>query len=191
MNLNLFEKISDGDEHAFELLFRRYYPRLCGFACKFVLNTNEAEEIVQEVFLKIWEKRELLKSQKELKPYLFKSVQNLCLNFVRHQQAVNKYYSVIESVYKSSTNPNFDIHEQLFGEELQTKIEEIMESLPQECKRIFQMSRDEGLKYSEIAKELNISIKTVETQMSRALSQFRNELKDYLAIFIISLFLNL
>jgi len=89
------------DEQQFELIFRKYYVRLCGFANKFIANTPEAEEIVQEVFLNIWAKKDRLKLNDEIKPYLIKSVQNLCFNFIEHQKIVDKYYTVIEVVYKN------------------------------------------------------------------------------------------
>lgn len=191
MDKNLINKIRKGDEEAFELLFKKYYVRLCGFARKFTINTEEAEEIVQEVFLKIWEKRELLKSEKEIKPYLFMSVQNLCFNLLEHKKVEDKYYSVIEFVYKNSDRKEFDAFEELLGTELQERVKKVTDSLPAECQRIFLMSRNEGLKYAEIAERLEISIKTVETQMSRALAKFRKELKDYLTILILGVLIAL
>ncbi len=189
MDPAIIKKIQEGDERAFEILFKSYYVRLCGFARKYTSSSEEAEEIVQEVFLKVWERREHLKSG-EIKPYLFKSVQNYCLNFLEHKKVVDKYYSVIEFVYKSGGTSDIDAYEKLLGTELQKKVEEVTESLAPECKKIFLLSRNEGLKYKEIAERLNISVKTVETQMSRALSKYRTELKDYLTIAIVSLFLN-
>ncbi|WP_423129637.1 RNA polymerase sigma-70 factor [Gaoshiqia sp. Z1-71] len=177
------------DEQSFELMFRKYYVRLCGFANKFIANQAEAEEIVQEVFLNIWSKRDRLKLDHEIKPYLFKSVQNLCFNFIEHRKVVDNYYSVIEVVYKNQKE-DFDTYESVFFTEFQTKVEEAIGSLPEECQRIFRMSREDGLKYTEIASELNLSVKTVETQMSRALSKLKIELKDYLCIFLIGIFLN-
>jgi len=177
------------DEQEFELIFRKYYVRLCGFANKFITNTSEAEEIVQEVFLNIWAKKDRLKLDDEIKPYLFKSVQNLCFNFIEHQKVVDSYYSVIEVVYKNKKE-EFDSYESVLFTEFQAKVDEAIGSLPDECRKIFKMSREDGLKYAEIADKLNLSVKTVETQMSRALSKLKIELKDYLSILIISLFLN-
>lgn len=174
---------------AFELIFRKYYIRLCGFANKFIANTAEAEEIVQEVFLNIWAKKDQLTLNNEIKPYLFKSVQNLCFNFIEHQKVIDNYYSVIEVVYKNQKE-DFDTYESVLFTEFQEKVAQAIGSLPEECRKIFKMSREDGLKYSEIADKLNLSVKTVETQMSRALSKLKIELKDYLSILIISLFLN-
>ncbi|BBE19486.1 RNA polymerase ECF-type sigma factor [Aquipluma nitroreducens] len=177
------------EEHEFELIFRKYYVRLCGFANKFIANTPEAEEIVQEVFLNIWAKRDRLKLNDEIKPYLFKSVQNICFNFIEHQKVVDNYYSVIEVVYKNKKE-EFDTYESVLFTEFQAKVDEAIGSLPEECRKIFKMSREDGLKYAEIADKLNLSVKTVETQMSRALSKLKTELKDYLCVLIVSLFLN-
>ena len=177
------------DELAFELLFRRYYVRLVGFANKFISNTAESEEIVQEVFLNIWKKRDQLQLNNEIRPYLFKSVQNLCFNFIEHRKVVDNYYSVIEVVYKNQAE-DFNTYESVLFGEFQSRAEIAIESLPEQCRQIFQMSRQHGLKYAEIAEKLGISVKTVETQMSRALSKLKTELKDYLAIILISIFLN-
>jgi RNA polymerase sigma-70 factor (ECF subfamily) len=174
----------------FELLFRKYYVRLCGFASKFIANKAEAEEIVQEVFLNIWTKKDRLKLDDEIKPYLFKSVQNLCVNFIEHQKVVDSYYSVIEVVYKNKSD-DFDSYESVLYTEFQARVDDAIGSLPEECRKVFRMSREDGLKYAEIADKLNLSVKTVETQMSRALSKLKIELKDYLSVLIISLFLNI
>lgn len=177
------------EEQAFELLFRKYYVRLCGFANKFLLNRQESEEIVQEVFLNIWKKRDQLKLTDEIRPYLFKSVQNLCFNFIEHQKVIDSYYSVIEVVYKNQTE-EFDTYQSVLYTEFQSTVDEAIQSLPEQCRKIFLMSREDGLKYAEIAERLGISVKTVETQMSRALSKLKSELKDYLFVLILSLFLN-
>ena len=177
------------EEQAFELIFRKYYVRLCGFANKFIANAAEAEEIVQEVFLNIWAKKDRLKLDDEIKPYLFKSVQNLCFNFIEHQKVIDNYYSVIEVVYKNQKE-DFDTYESVLFTEFQAKVDEAIGSLPEECRKIFRMSREDGLKYTEIASKLGLSVKTVETQMSRALSKLKTELKDYLCVLIVSLFLN-
>lgn len=187
MDKKIIEKVNSGDEQAFELLFRRYYVRLCGFANKFIANTAESEEIVQEVFYHIWEKRGHLKLNNDIQPYLFKSVQNLCLNFIKHQRVIDNYYSVIEVVYNNSSL-DFNTYESVLYSELNAKLNKVIDTLPPECRKIFLMSRQQGLKYTEIAEKLGISIKTVETQMSRALTKLKTELKDFLTILIISLF---
>ena len=177
------------EELAFELLFRKYYVRLCGFANKFIANSAESEEIVQEVFLNIWNKRDHLKLDNEIRPYLFKSIQNLCFNFLEHKKVTDNYYSVIEVVYKNQA-ADFNTYESVLYNELQTRVDGAIGTLPEQCRKIFQLSRQEGLKYNEIAEKLGISVKTVETQMSRALSKLKDELKDYLVVVFVSLLLN-
>ncbi len=186
--MKLTRNIKTREEQTFELIFRKYYVRLCGFANKFIGDTAESEEIVQEAFLKIWEKRDRINLDGDMRPYLFKSVQNLCYNFVEHQKVADKYYQVIEEAYK---NQKGDYHsfESVIYSELQDKVEETIGSLPQKCREIFRLSRKDGLKYNEIAEKLQISVKTVEAQMSRALATLRKELSDYLVLVIIALLL--
>jgi RNA polymerase sigma-70 factor (ECF subfamily) len=187
--MKIIGKAKSEDELAFEILFRKYYVRLCGFANKFLPNTAESEEIVQDVFLNIWKKKDQLKLDNEIRPYLFKSVQNLCYNFLEHKKVIDNYYSVIEVVYKNQTE-DFNTYESVLYTEFQSKVDAAIVSLPNQCRVIFQMSRQDGFKYAEIADKLGISVKTVETQMNRALSKMKDELRDYLTILMISLFLN-
>src|SRR5690554_5172669 len=96
--MKLIKNTKSGEEQTFELIFRRYYTRLCGFANKFIGDTAESEEIVQEVFLNVWEKRDQLNMDNDIRPYLFKSVQNLCYNFLGHKKVADKYFQVIFEV---------------------------------------------------------------------------------------------
>ncbi|WP_372934634.1 RNA polymerase sigma-70 factor [Mariniphaga sediminis] len=184
--MKLVKSIKSREEQTFELIFRRYYVRLCSFANKFIHDTAESEEIVQEAFLSIWKKRDRLNLDDDIRPYLFKSVQNLCYNFLEHQKVEEKYYQVIEIAYRNQKE-DFHTFESVLYSELQVKVDEAIDSLPQKCREIFCLSRFEGLKYAEIAEKLHISVKTVETQMSRALVTLRRELSDYLVIIILIL----
>ena len=177
------------DEIAFEILFRKYYVRLCGFANKFIANRAESEEIVEKIFLAMWEKRSSLKFNDEIRPYLFKSVQNLCFNYLEHQKIVSHYNLVIKEVYEHHSD-EFGSYDSVLYTELQAKVDQAIGKLPDHCRTIFQLNRQEGLKYHEIADRLGISVKTVETQMSRALSKLKEELKDYLTVLIICILLN-
>ncbi len=172
--------IKEGDEYAYELVFRRYYVSLCGFATRFVGQPETAEGIVQNVFLKLWEKRAGLEIAVSLKSYLFQAVYNSCKNHVAHLKVKNKHLLFV----KTTADPNDPLSDAIFNnltyKELDVKITEAIERLPAACKTIFKMSRFEGLKYAEIAAQLSISIKTVETQISRALTKLREELKEYL-----------
>jgi len=182
-------RIRLGDEQAFELLFRKYYTRLCGFANKFVNNIELSEELVQEVFLKLWQNRAKLNDNTTIKSYLFKLVQNQSLNSLDHKKVEQKYADIMRVAYPAKDN--FSPYESLLAKELEDKISIAINDLPTECKKIFELSRNEGLKYKEIAQKLNISIKTVETQISRALKKIRIELKDYMYLILAVLFLKL
>jgi RNA polymerase sigma-19 factor, ECF subfamily len=176
-------RIKLGDEQAFELLFRKYYVRLCGFANKFLNDPEEARGIVQEVFMKIWESREDIDPEDSLQSYLFKIAQNKSLNRLRKKKVESRYIEIFKLAYID--NSDFSSYESIFTLELTDNINRVINTLPPKCKRIFELSRIEGLKYNEIASELQISVKTVEAQMSKALNILRTELKDYLKIIIL------
>jgi RNA polymerase sigma-70 factor (ECF subfamily) len=183
---DLFQEIRNSNEKAFEKLFRRYYGHLCLFASRIVQDDISAEEIVQDFFVKLWEKRELLSIETSVKSYLFKSIKNLCLNFIQHNKTKLRY---AQSVL--SETPNNKTDDDSFTEiDLAEKIEESIQSLPTKRQEIFRLSRENGLKYREIAKKLNISIKTVEAQMGLAIKSLREKLKKYNTIFMLFLYFN-
>ena len=176
-------RIKLGDEQAFELFFRKYYVRLCGFANKYFNDPEEAREVVQEVFTKIWEGKEDIDPEESLRAYFFKITRNICINKLRRKQVESKYIEIYKLVYvdKRGVSP----YESLIANELNDNITAALLNIPPKCRRIFDLSRVEGLKYSEIAEVLGISVKTVEAQMSKALQILRLELKDYLKMVII------
>ena len=176
---DLFERIKKGDEKAFEMLFHKYYGHLCSFAAKIINDDDSAEEIVQDLFVKLWEKREKLFIETSLKNYLFRSVKNLCLNFIQHNKTKIQHAQIVLSEVES----NFSDDDNYPEIDLVVKIEESINSLPEKRKEIFRLSRQEGLKYHEIAQKLNISVKTVETQMSLAIKTLREKLKNYSTFF--------
>ncbi|MCX6327139.1 MAG: RNA polymerase sigma-70 factor [Bacteroidia bacterium] len=174
-----------GDEQAFELLFRKYYVRLCAFANKFLNDPEEAQEIVQDVFTKIWEGREEIDPEDSLKSYIFKIAQNLSINKLRRKKVESRYAEIYKLVYIEQHE--FSAHESLLARELEENIAHSIGKLPSECRKVFELSRNEGLKYREIADTLHISVKTVEAQMSKALRSLRLELSEYLTLLIIML----
>ena len=183
-----FGSIKNSDKEAFEACFKLYYAQLCHYAYSFLKEQEGSEEIVQEMFFKIWEKRLTLKVSTSEKGYLFSSIRNSCLNQIKH---IN-----IKETYKEHNQREIELDEQVDNDyavqnELSVKIAETISSMPEARQEIFRMSREEGLKYREIAEKLNLSIKTVESQMGKALKYMREELSDYLVLIIlIYLFLN-
>jgi RNA polymerase sigma-70 factor (ECF subfamily) len=174
--------LKTGDITAFEMLFRTYYQPLCNYAYTFVQNRDEAEEIVQSTFLSVWEKRENLEIRTAVKPYLYAMVRNACLNVLKHEKIKQQHAAVELAVAEKSVE---SVTRTVMASELETKIYEAMEKLPQQCRLIFKLSRFEELKYSEIAEQLDLSVKTVENQMGKALKIMREQLKDYLPLLIV------
>lgn len=178
---NIIRKISAGSEKAFEQLFKKHYSGLCGYAVKYVWDLDQAEEIVQDLFFNLWNKKNNLIIDISLEAYLFRAVRNACLNFLKHQKIRQQHANTVKSKPISESSIEENPVEIL---ELQNRIEEVVDALPPERKKIFQMSRFEGLKYKEIADQLGLSIKTVEAQMGKALKTLREKLADYLVIIV-------
>ena len=184
IDAELILRIKEGDARSLELLFRRLYPRLCAYANKFVQDTGDSKEIVQDLFLAIWNNREHLDESRSLEAYLFTSVKNKCLNVLKARIVKSKQAELLWMLYSEESSMNDNSYHVLLANELQSDFNKALQKLPSECRRIFELSRFEGLRYQEIAGRLNISIKTVETQMYRALNKLRIELREHLAIVI-------
>ena len=176
----LIKEIRKGNKNAFELVFKKYYSSLCVYAKKYSQNDKIAEEIVSRFFFTFYQKRETLNIETSLRSYLYRSVRNTALNYLR-ENARMTVGSEEESILKGITYSD-SVHETLIGKELEETINKAIDNLPDQCKSIFVKSRFEGKKYKEIATELNISINTVETQMSRALQKLRKDLQEYMHI---------
>lgn len=179
---NIIQRIKEGDKSCYEDLFKSLYAHLCNFAFQFLKEKAASEEIVQDIFFKLWEKREELNINSSVKSYLFSSVRNQCLNQIKHLEVRDNYKVHNEQQIKYSEQQEHDI---AVESELQEKINITISSLPPERQKIFKLSRYEGKKYKEIAEELSLSVKTVEAQMSKALRFLREELKEYLPIILL------
>ncbi len=171
-----FEKIKSGNIKVFENVFREYYPILCSFANKIIRDKDKSEEVVQDIFYNIWKKKKIIDINTSLKSYLFKSVQNKCYQIEKHKVIENKYKTFVKN---DTSNIYITPFDELKLQEVNNLIEATLNSLPENCNRIFKMSRFEGLKYKEIAEKLSISVKTVEANMSKALKKFRTNFKKY------------
>jgi RNA polymerase sigma-70 factor (ECF subfamily) len=165
------------DKAGFEQLFREYFPSLSHFARKYVPDNDTAKEIAHDVFLNLWGKRDNIDSSTSLKSYLFTSVHNRCMNYIRDQRKFNRDEKILEILEQEFQEAP---HDHLETQELELRIIESLNSLPDRCREIFMLSRFEEISYAEIAERLSLSVKTVETQMSKALRILRGKLKDYL-----------
>ncbi len=179
----LYLKLREGDEKAFQILFRKYYQAMCHFANQFLTDREVAEEIVQEMFVKIWEKRQVLNIESSVKHYLFRSVRNHCLNQIQHEKIKKQYAQKVKESAILEVNPD----DYFLEIDLVKRIEKSINSLPPKRREIFRLSREQGMKYKEIAETLDISVKTVEAQMGLALKYLRDELKDF-SNYLVTLF---
>jgi len=176
------EKFKSGDTEAFGVMFHAHYKPLSIYAYTILKDMDDAEDTVQQVFIGMWEKRTTLTIHTSLKALLYKSVYNTCLNRIKQQKVRSEYAKEIQLHSTLGT-----VQEDIQQKELQKKIDEALEALPEQCAKIFKMSRFEHLKYQEIADQLGLSIKTVENQMGKALKIMREQLKDYLPFILIIL----
>jgi RNA polymerase sigma-70 factor (family 1) len=171
----IIRRIRQGDAGQFESLFRSSYVSLVRYAKTLIKDHDTAEEIVQDLFFRLWQDKEKLEIESSLNGYLFRAVHNRCLHFIDHSRVMERYAREMSIKPAESAESPTDI---LNYKELQDKIASILESLPERCGKIFCMSRFEGLKYSEIAERLSVSVKTVEANMGRALKEFRKALAE-------------
>lgn len=171
------KKIKKGDRKTFEKLFLRFYEPLCQFSWQFTRSRHVSEELVQEVFLAVWKSRETLDPQRDIKSYLYQSVRNKALNHIKHEQLAEEYNREIEWLAPAPVTQKHHYDEQSEFEEAAKKA---IENLPDRARQIYKLSRKDGLTYREISNVMDISVKTVESQMSRALKILRKSLSQYL-----------
>jgi RNA polymerase sigma-70 factor (ECF subfamily) len=166
-------RIRNGDVGQFESLFRSSYVSLVRYAKTLIKDHDTAEEIVQDLFFRLWQDKEKINIESSLNGYLFRSVHNRCLHHIEHIKVVERHAEEVSYDQPQVQESPSDI---LNYKELQEKVARILERLPERCGKIFTMNRFEGLKYTEIAEKLSVSVKTVEANMGRALKEFRREL---------------
>jgi RNA polymerase sigma-70 factor (ECF subfamily) len=185
--LHLVSLVTEGSEMAFERFFKTYFKALHAYAFVMLQDELMAEDIVQQVFYKIWEKKEQFRVHTSVKAFLYKSVYNECLNYLKHQKhRVDHQNYVLYANRSQASNESAAMRVELT--ELETRLKKAMNELPEQCRTIFYMSRFDELKYREIALQLGLSIKTVEAQMGKALKVLRKKLVDFLPILLWLLF---
>ena len=183
-NEAIIELLAKRDENAFEQVFKTHFKSLHSYACTILKDEAYSEEIVQQVFFKLWERADRIDISGSVAAYLYRAVHNESLNYLKHQKVKSTHqmhvaYSmknVVESASKT-----------LQAKELEKKIQTALNELPEQCRTVFQMSRFDEMKYREIADKLNISVKTVENQIGKALKTLRVKLEEFLPLLFLLL----
>jgi RNA polymerase sigma-70 factor (ECF subfamily) len=178
----LIKRLIEGDQTAFELLFRFYYPGLVIFTKQIIFDPVESENVVQDFFVQLWVNRKKIKDSSTLKGYFFTSVKNRAFNFLKNKKIKENVIGELKTMVETDCLYQPDI---FVESELQEKIKQALTKLPKRTHEIFVLSRTKGYSNDEIAKMLDLSKRTVETQISNALKILRVELKEYLFILLI------
>ncbi len=178
MESSLLKGIKNGDELAYNTIFNQYYALLTSFAFKYLKDLDASKEIAQNTFVKLFEKRDSIEITTSLKSYLYKIVHNSCINYIKSRAIEAKHYSALAGEVENTSDFNRFIEQT----EEEYRIYKAIDQLPGKCKLIFKLSRFEGRKNKDIADELNISVRTVETQISKAIKILKLNLKFIVSI---------
>jgi RNA polymerase sigma-70 factor (family 1) len=180
-DMEIWEMIKNDDKKSFEMLFNRYHDSLCLYSYGLVRNEETAEEMVNDVFFKIWSKRSFIQINYGIRQYLFRCVFNACTDYFRLNHHLSQFSFVeVDEDINSTIGANDEcILNELENEDIQKDVMKAIDQLPPQCKAIFCLSRFDLLTYNEISEKLNISVNTVKTQMSRALDSLRNQLQIF------------
>ena len=179
LNLKIGNILKKGDVEGFSRIFSEFHTSLYEYSRRYITDPDDAEDIVQNVFIKLWEKRETLVVHSSFKAYLHKMVTNSCLNSLKQQEVKNEYVQELKIRMLEEDNRRILEDADIGGlveTETINKLQIAIEELPDNCQKIFKMSRFSTMKNKEIAYDLNISVRTVETQIYRALKLLRNKL---------------
>ncbi|MEG1659045.1 MAG: RNA polymerase sigma-70 factor [Bacteroides sp.] len=168
----LLLKLKEGDEESFTTLYHQYWRQVYNFCRLYISSKSEAEEIVQRVFVKLWESKELIREDDNFKGFLFIITRNMIFNNSRIHLTEEYYKSFLLSTYQE----NYDIEDEIDAKDLQNYINQLIEELPPQRKLIFKLSRNEYKSHQEIANQLNISVKTVENQIGSALKYLKRNI---------------
>jgi RNA polymerase sigma-70 factor (family 1) len=173
----LVTRLTQGDPDAFSEIFHAYFKDLVMFAFSIIKDMASSEEIVQDIFVKLWEDHPKLDVKNSLKSMLLKSVQNRCIDYHRHKKIIGSH---TEYVLNNTSLLEYDTENYILWSELNGLIETAITVMPEKFREAYEMNRNKGLKYQEIATELAVSVRTVEVRISKALEFLRNQLKDFL-----------
>jgi RNA polymerase sigma-70 factor (ECF subfamily) len=171
--------VNTSAEAAFEQVFRSQFRRLHGYACTILKDEDEAEEVVQNAFYKLWEQKEKMEQIQSISAYLNRMVYNDCMNYLKHQKVKATHQAFTMHHISDISDDGIEKRTLEFEHRLDTALNE----MPEQCRTIFQMSRFEDMKYREIAEKMGLSVKTIENQMGKALRLMKIKLADYLPVF--------
>lgn len=188
--------LKSGNEKAFRQIMDKWYTPLFNFANGYTNNRENAKEVVQDVFLQLWDNRKRLQENSSLNAYFFTLTRNRCIDLIRRERLMLQFQKDKQAEYNQlseSFNALSDsILDQIFANELQEEIDELIRTLPEQCQKVFVLSRKKGLKNREISKELNLSQKTVESHITKALKSIKGRLEQKFpnSFVLFGLFLN-
>lgn len=179
MDRMLIEQVShENSEKTFEYLFHMYYPSLCAYASAIIRDNEDAKDLVNDCFYKFWEKRQFLEIKTSIKSYLYISVRNSALNYIKKKHLEQKYVSGQSYPFYLQEEINTETERLIQMDHLEERLKKAIDSLPRQCHYIFYLNRFEQLGYKEIAARLNLSVGTVKTQIARAFKKLRVEFED-------------
>lgn len=183
---DLCKRIKSGEKDAYQILFEKYAPRIYNFSLTYLKNRDDAEELVQNVFLKIWEKRNSLDATQNLKSFIFKIAVNTIYDFIRRKNIEHAYEDYARLNFKP--NENYTWHSVIF-EEMKNNLDKLVLQLPEQQQKIFQLSKLEGLTNKEISQKLKLSKRTVENHLYRALTFLKKHFKNESFLTLLFLYL--
>lgn len=175
---DLAQQIKYGKKDAYQELFERYAPKIYNFSLSYLKNTADAEELVQDVFLKVWEKREILDAAQNVKAYIFKIAINSIYDFIRRRNIENAFNDFAKVNFSAASNNTWDT---VIYKEMQSTISDLVKLMPEQRRRVFLLSKKKGLSNDEIAQKLELSKRTVENQLYRAIGFLKEQLKNHSA----------
>lgn len=183
-------RFKSGDELAFEKIFKSNNPQIVGFCNQFISDWDKSKSLAQEAFINLWLNREKIETINGIKAFLYTYARSCCLNYIRHRKVISKYEDLHlqskEDQLNTEVLESFDFNSLEFVE-LEELIMRSINDLPDQCRRVFMLSRFEGKMNREIADDLNISVKSVEANMTRALKTLRADLAEYLPVILVQL----
>jgi RNA polymerase sigma-70 factor (ECF subfamily) len=177
----LFQDFQAGNLAVFDYFFDRYYQGLCIYAHRLLKSTSEAEDLVEDFFVRILENRKNIRIERSVKSYFIRSVHNRCLDFIAHQQVIIHNEEYLKNRFSEAEFQDYP----LINRELEQRLNLAIQNLPNGIRETFLLNRFDGMKYQQIAARENISVKTVEYRISKALALLRKELGEYLALLLL------